>query len=137
MTEERKAKLIERDKAMRIARDQVLRLVSQHLVSIGFKSRGVGHFVRGSETRTDHIGFQKLTSGRAVRVMSHISLNDTTPASITGPWSDKYDTPDSPNRIRYNFAWSTKEEDISQCAAEYCRFIDDVLLPWFSDRIPT
>lgn len=134
MSDERKSKLIERDKAMRRARDQMLKLVWQHLVAIGFKSESVGHYVRDIETRTDHIGFQKLSSGRNVRVMCHVAMNDSSQTTVSGPWSDTYAGVDSPNGICYHFGWSTREEDVLRSAREYSRFMDDVVIPWFASQ---
>ncbi len=133
---DRIAKLKARDKAMRQARDKMLRHVAQHLTTIGFAKAGAGHYVRPSQDRTDHIGFQKHSSGRDIRVMAHVTLNDSTETTIAGPWSDAYTRPNSPNGIRYNFGWSTNDEDVSRCAEEFCRFIDDVLIKWFADPIP-
>ena len=47
MTEDRKSKLLARNKAMRQARDKMLRLVFQHLTTIGFTKAGEGHFIAG------------------------------------------------------------------------------------------
>ena len=136
MTDDRTSKLLARDKAMRQARDKVLRLVFQHLTTLGFTKAGDEHFVSQAENRTNHIGFQKHTSGRDVRVMSHVTLNDSTGTSISGPRSDAYTCPNAPNGIRYNLNWPTRDEDISRCADEYRRFIDDVLINWFANLIP-
>jgi hypothetical protein len=136
MVDEPKAKLIARDKAMRHARDQMLRIVSLHLTEIGFNAAEPGNFTRETENHILHIGFQKHTSGRDVRVMAHVTLKESTATSIAGPWNDAYSRPDSPNGIRYNFHWSTRDEDVKRCAAEYCRFIDDVLIDWFSTQTP-
>lgn len=133
MTEDRKSKLLARDKAMRQARDKMLRLVFQHLTTIGFTKAGEGHFIANANERVNHIGFQKLTSGRDVRVMAHVTMNDVAGTSISGPWSDVYRCPNSPNGIRYNLNWTTRDEDISRCAEEYCRFIDDVVIKWFAN----
>ena len=54
--------------------------------------------------------------------------------SIPGPWSDAYERPGSPNGKKYDFGWSTRETDITKCADEYCRYIEDVVLTWFSDQ---
>ena len=97
---DRIAKLKARDKAMRQSRDKVLRRIAQHLTTIGFAKAGSGHFVRESNDKTDHVGFQKHSSGRDVRVMAHIVLNDSTGTIIGGPWSDAYTRPNSPNGIR-------------------------------------
>ncbi len=136
MVDEPKAKLIARDKAMRHARDQMLRIVSQHLIEIGFTAARSDHFTRETQNQIHHIGFQKHTSGRDVRVMAHITLKEFPGTSITGPWNDLYSRPDSPNGIRYNFHWTTREVDVKHCAAEYCRFIDDVLIEWFTTQGP-
>ena len=133
---DRIAKLKARDKAMRQSRDKVLRRIAQHLTTIGFAKAGSGHFVRESNDKTDHVGFQKHSSGRDVRVMAHIVLNDSTGTIIGGPWSDAYTRPNSPNGIRYNFGWTTNDEDIARCADEFCRFVDDVLITWFANPIP-
>ncbi|MFN5395745.1 MAG: hypothetical protein ACK5EO_17750 [Planctomycetota bacterium] len=134
MSDEKKSKLIERDKAMRIARDEMLRLVWLHLVNIGFKAKSPGHYVREIGTETERIGFQKHSSGRDVRVMCHVEINDPVQTVISGPWSDSYAGVDSPNGIRYHFGWSTREQDVIRCAGEYSRFINDVILPWFASR---
>ncbi len=90
MVDEPKAKLIARDKAMRHARDQMLRIVSQHLIEIGFTAARSDHFTRETQNQIHHIGFQKHTSGRDVRVMAHITLKEFPGTSITGPWNDLY-----------------------------------------------
>ena len=133
MTEDRKSKLLARDKAMRQARDKMLRLVFQHLIAIGFTKVGEGHFIAQTSERVNHIGFQKLSSGRNVRVVAHVTLNDATGTSTSGPSSDAYQFPNSPNGIRYKLHWTTRDEDISHCADEYCRFIDDVVIKWFAN----
>ncbi|MFN7738604.1 MAG: hypothetical protein ACK5O8_20995 [Pirellula sp.] len=136
MTDDRKSKLLARDKGMRQARDKVLRLVFHRLIASGFTKVSDGHFVSQSEGRANHIGFQKHTSGRDVRVMAHVTINGTDGISISGPWSDAYTLPDSPNGIRYHLKWTTKDEDIARCADEYLRFINDVLISWFANPLP-
>ncbi|HBE71825.1 MAG TPA: hypothetical protein DDW52_27085 [Planctomycetaceae bacterium] len=133
---DRLAKMKARDKAMRQARDKMLRHVSQHLTTIGFTKASAGHFVRPSQGQTDHIGLQKHAGGRDVRVMTHVTLEDAAETTINGPWSDTYTRPESPNGIRYCFSWSTKEEDITRCAEEFCHFIDDVVIKWFANPKP-
>ncbi|TWU51487.1 hypothetical protein Poly59_30790 [Rubripirellula reticaptiva] len=135
MNDDRKSKLIARDKAMRQARDKMLRLVFQYLPTVGFTKAGDGHFVSQTENQTNHIGFQKHTSGREVRVMSHVTMDGSTGTSILGPRSDAYTRPNPPNGIRYNLSWSTRDEDIARCADEYCRFINDVLIGWFANPV--
>jgi len=115
---------------MRNARDKVLRRVSAWLIEIGFQSAGTGHFTRTVDDLTWHVGFQKHSSGRDVRVMCHID-NGNGGDPIVGPWNDKYAFPDSPNGVRYLFSWSTLEVDIEKSAEEYCKYINEVVIPWF------
>lgn len=124
----------ERDKAMRAARDEVLARVGAWLRSKGFDRAGAGHFTRSQDGLRWHIGFQKHTSGRSVRVMCHVTRGTDRNNSASGPWSDAYLRPGSPNGKKYNFGWSTRETDIAGCVDEYCRYIDDVVLAWFRDQ---
>jgi len=135
MNEDQFSKLIQRDQAMRKARDQILKRVSTWLTAHGFKRAGQGHFTKALGDRTCHIGFQKLSSGRNVRVMCHISGAESNSESVQGPWSDKFGGPDSPNGRRYNFGWSTREPDMASCTGEYCSFIKDVVFKWFEERL--
>ncbi len=135
MSEDRLAKLQERERAMRDARDEILRRVGAWLRNRGFAQAGVGHFTRPAGVHTCHVGFQKLRSGRSVRVMCHISGADTGGDSIMGPWSDAYGGRDSPNGRRYQFGWSTRESDMARSTAEYCRYIEEVMLEWFDGRL--
>lgn len=107
------AKINERDTAMHAARDDILRQVGEWLRSKEFVRASAGHFTRAYGALVCHIGFQKHTSGRAVRVMCHVTHDDDTDNSISGPWSDAYECPNSPNGKKYNFGWSTRERDIS------------------------
>jgi hypothetical protein len=125
----------ERDKAMRAARDNILRRVGDWLCTTGFVRAGAGHFTQRSGDLVCHIGFQKLRSGRNVRVMCHITKGEDRTTSMRGPRSDAYERPNSPNNIKYHFGWSTRESDIEQCAGEYCRYINDVVLAWFKEQI--
>jgi hypothetical protein len=131
------AKMNERDKAMRAARDDIVRRVGEWLRSKQFVRTGAGHFTRTHGAIVCHVGFQKHTSGRTVRVMCHVTHGDNTDNSISGPWSDAYERPNSPNGQKYNFGWSTRETDIQKCAEEYCRYIDDVVFAWFDDQVTT
>lgn len=124
----------ERDAAMRAARDDIVRRVGDWLRTKGFKRVAEGHFTQESGDLVQHVGFQKLSSGRGVRVMCHITRGDDREAAISGPWSDPFETPNSPNKKKYNFGWSTQEKDIAKCAAAYCRYIDDVVIAWFREQ---
>ena len=130
----RLTKMDERDKAMRSARDVILRRVGAWLISRCFDRAGVGHFTRTQGSILCHIGFQKLSSGRGVRVTCNITSGTSADSSMPGPWSDAYERPGSPNGKKYDFGWSTRETDITKCADEYCRYIEDVVLTWFSDQ---
>jgi hypothetical protein len=127
------ADILARNKAMRKARDQVLRRVAFWLEDSGFSKVGAGHFIRGHNQWTLHIGFEKLSCGRSVRVSCRIS-SESNAVGISGPWSDDYERRDSPNGIRYHFGWSTRESDISHCADEFCRYLRDVVFHWFTKQ---
>jgi len=135
VSEDRLAKLQERDRAMREARDEILRRVGVWLRGRGFAQAGVGHFTRPAGVHVCRIGFQKLSSGRSVRVMCYISGADTGGDSMVGPWSDSYEGRDSPNGRRYQFGWSTLEPDMARSTAEYCKYIEEVVLEWFDGRL--
>src|SRR5687767_3058411 len=126
------AKLQERNQAMRTARDEMLRRVASWLIESNFTRVSSGHFTRAAGDWLCHVGFQKLRTGRDVRVMCHVT--DTAGNSFNGPWSDAYQRPNSPNGQKYWFAWSTREPDIARCAEEYCRYIRDVVFEWFQER---
>lgn len=126
------AKINERDKAMRAARDEILNRVAAWLRSKKFDRAGAGHFTRSQGCLLCHIGFQKHSNGQSIRVMCHVTRGTDT--SVSGPWSDAYERPTSPNGKKYNFGWSTCGTDIAKCVGEYCRYIDDVVLNWFSDK---
>ena len=117
---------------MRMARDEVLRRVASWLIESNFARVGSGDFTRAAGDLLCHIGFQKLRSGRNVRIMCHVT--DTSGSAINGPWSDTYERPDSPNGRKYWFAWSTREPDIARCAEEYCRYIKEVVFEWFDEQ---
>ena len=133
MSDDKLAKLKERDHAMRKARDEMLRRVAMWLVKYEFAEAGAGHFIRAAGNLVCHIGFQKLSSGRNVRVMCHVSKEDNN--SVAGPWSDPYECPNSPNGRKYHFGWSTREPDVARCAAEYCKYIEDVVFEWFEKQV--
>lgn len=133
METDRIAKLKERDKAMRAARDEILTRVGAWLRSKDFDRAGAGHFTRSQNGLLCHIGFQKHTSGRSVRVMCHVTSGTDAKTLVSGPWSDAYERPGSPNGKKYNFRWGTRETDIARCVDEYCRYINDVVLAWFHD----
>jgi len=135
MSEDSLAKLRERDRAMREARDAILRRVGDWLRLRGFDQVGAGHFTNSLGERVRHIGFQKLSSGRSVRVTCHISGAETGGDSIVGPWSDPYERRDSPNGNRYQFAWSTRESDMARSAAEYRRYLEEVVFEWLDERL--
>ncbi|KAJ3053639.1 hypothetical protein HK102_011666, partial [Quaeritorhiza haematococci] len=135
VSEDRIARLKERDRAMREARDEILRRVEAWLRGRGFDRAGVGHFARPSGSHVCHVGFQKKTSGRSVRIMCHITAADSAGASIDGPWSDPDEGRDAPNGKRYQFGWSTREPDMARCAAEYCRYLEEVVFEWFDERL--
>jgi hypothetical protein len=124
------ADLLARNRAMRKARDEILRRIGIWLTDSGFSRAGAGHFVRVHNQWTFHIGFQKLSSGRSVRVTCHIS-SPSLAVSINGSWSDKYEGRDSPNGMRYGLSWSTRESDISHCVDEFCRYVREVVFQWF------
>ena len=132
MSNDHLTKLQERDRAIRKARDEMLRRVALWLTERDFQSTGIGHFTRAVGERVCHIGFQKLRSGRHVRVSSYIS--DAAEASIDGPRSNDYELPNSPNGRKYWFAWSTREPDIARCVAEYCDYLKEVVLEWFTQH---
>ena len=136
MTNDRFAKVKERDRAMRMARDEVLNRVGTSLLEMGFRRAAMGHYTRTIDGRIGHIGFQKHSSGRNVRVLCHVDDGTAGTDPVMGPWSDSYEYPDSLNGNRYSFGWSPREEDIARCAREYCRYINDVIIPWFSHPIP-
>src|SRR5262245_66182530 len=117
---------------MRMARDEILRRVASWLIEADFTRASAGHFTGAAGDLLCHIGFQKLRSGRNVRVMCHVT--DTAGNSTNGPWSDAYERPNSPNGRKYWFAWSTREADIVRCADEYCRYIKKVVLVWFQKQ---
>lgn len=135
MSEDPLAKLRERDRAMRGARDEILRRVGDWLRFRDFSRAGAGHFTKSVGERVHHIGFQKLTSGRGVRVTCRITGAETGGDSIVGPRSDPYEGRDSPNGRRYQFAWNTREPDIARSAAEYCRYLDEVVFNWFDEQL--
>ena len=136
MSEDPLVKLKERDRVMRLARDEVLRRIGLWLTERGFTRAGACHFTRCSDGVACHIRFQKLSSGRNLRVMCHIeNLTDASKQSVAGPWSDAYGGRDSPNNTLYQFGWSTREEDIARCANDYCRFIEDVVFLWFREQL--
>jgi hypothetical protein len=124
----------ERDKAMRAARDKILHRVGDWLRSQGFEPAAAGHFMQQRGETTCHIAFQKHTSGRAVRVLCHVTHGSNTDKPIAGPWSDAYERPHSPNGKKYNFGWSTREPDTQKCIAEYCLFIEEVVFAWFNEQ---
>ena len=117
---------------MRQARDEILRRVGAWLVEEGFSKHGNGHFSRVANNTTCHVGFQKLSSGRSVRVICHI---DKDGRIMNGPISDPYERAGSPNNKKYKFGWSTRESDIATCSEEYCRYITDVVLGWHTEQI--
>jgi hypothetical protein len=127
--------MLERDKAMRKARDKILRRVGEWLKAKGFTQAGVGHYTRLAIDQVCHIGFQKLSSGRTVRVMCHITSDAGEPHSIRGPWSDHFSGKRAPNGKGYFFGWNTRETDIARCADEYCRYIDEVVVVWFKKQV--
>jgi hypothetical protein len=135
MSDDALAKLRERDKSMRKARDEVLRRVGTWLTEREFARAGAGHFTRRSGDFVCHVGFQKLSSGRAVRVMCHLSGLTEGRTLASGPMSDSFAGHDSPNKMRYQFGWSTREADIARCASEYCRYVNDVVFEWFNEQI--
>jgi hypothetical protein len=100
----------------------------------GFSRAGAGHFTQQFGKCVGHVGFQKLRSGRNIRVMCHISMDKPGNETINGPWSDAYERPESPNKKRYQFGWSTREADIAHCASEYCRYINDVVITWLNEQ---
>ncbi len=134
MSDDRLAKMEERDRSMRLARDEILRRVGTWLSGVGFQRAGAGHYTRMADDLVWHIGFQKLSSCRSVRIMCHISNRDVSSDSVMGPWSDPYACPNSPNGKKYSFGWSTREVDIAKCAEEYCRYINDVVMQWFKQN---
>ncbi|MEQ8788611.1 MAG: hypothetical protein RIC55_20035 [Pirellulaceae bacterium] len=119
---------------MRAARDEILRRVGAWLGSKDFVRVGAGHFTRTRGDFVCHVGFQKLTSGRAVRVMCHITRGDDAANPISGPRSDAYERPNSPNNRKYHFGWSTRETDIARCVEAYCGYLDEVVLAWFNQQ---
>lgn len=127
------AKLKERERALRAARDEILARVEAWLGLRNFKRAGAGHFTRPEHGLLCHIGFQKHRNGRAVRVMCYVTRDVDTQPSAIGPTSDAYERPGSPNGKKYNFAWSTRANDIARCVDEYCKYLDDVVLGWFSE----
>ena len=133
MVEDRQAKMKERDAAMRRARDEILVRVHRWLLEQGFVTAGAGHFTRRYSGWLGHVGFQKLRSGRNVRIMCHIDLDDAAGTRMIGPISDLYERPNSPNSTRYHFGWSTGDSDIERCSTEYCRFISDVVMVWLAN----
>ncbi len=135
MSEDRLARLKERDRAMGEARDEVLRRVEAWLRGRGFAPAGPGHFARPSGSHVCHVGFQKMSSGRSVRVMCHITSAGSVDDSIDGPWSDPYVGRDAPNGKRYHFGWSTREPDMARTAAEFCRYLEEVVFAWFDERL--
>jgi hypothetical protein len=120
---------------MREARDEILRRVEAWLRGRGFAQAGVGHLTRPAGVHVCHVGFQKRSSGRSVRVMCHISAPGAGGDSIVGPRSDPYKGRDSPNGKRYQFGWSTRESDVAHSAAEYCHYIEEVVLERFDGRL--
>jgi hypothetical protein len=135
MGSDRLERMKERDKAMRNARDEILRRVGVWLKEAGFSQAGAGHFKRRDNETVCHIGFQKLSSGRNLRVMCHITSDKDDNVSVIGPWNDEYGGKSSPNSRRYHFGWSTHHADIDRCVDEYRRYIDEVVIPWFSGEI--
>jgi hypothetical protein len=120
---------------MREARDEILRRVEAWLRGCGFGPVGVGHLTRPAGVHVCHVGFQKRSSGRSVRVMCHISAAGAGGDSIAGPRSDSYEGRDSPNGKRYQFGWSTREPDMARSTAEYCDYIEEVVFEWFDGRL--
>lgn len=120
---------------MREARDEILRRVGAWLRGCGFAQAGIGHFSRLAGIHVCHVGFQKLSSGRSVRVMCHISAAGAGGGSIVGPRSDSYEGRDSPNGKRYQFGWSTRESDMARSSAEYCNYIEEVVFEWFKGHL--
>jgi hypothetical protein len=137
VSEDRLGKLQDRDRAMRKARDEILRRVGAWLRGHGFVQAGEGHFTRMAGDHICHIGFQKKSSGRSVRVMCHVTGADASGDSVVGPWSDAFGGRDSPNGRRYQFGWSTREPDMAHSTGEYCRFIEEVVFKWFEGRLGT
>ena len=133
MLEDRQAKMKERDAAMRKARDEILLRVRSWLLEQGFVTAGSGHFTRPFNGWLGHVGFQKHRSGRNVRILCHIDLNDAAGTRMIGPISDLYERPNSPNGKKYHFGWSTRDSDIEGCANEYCRYISDVVVVWLAN----
>ncbi|XZE52550.1 hypothetical protein SH139x_004251 [Planctomycetaceae bacterium SH139] len=133
MTARPKDRLKERDAAMRKARNAILKNVGVWLVEQGFAKAASGHFTRRYSDWIGHVGFQKHSSGRNVRVMCHAEMTDAVQSRILGPLSDAYERPNSPNGTRYNFGWSTREQDMARCKDEYCRYLRDVVLEWLGN----
>lgn len=63
MTEDRRSKLLARDKEMRQARDKMLRLVFKHLTAIGFTKAGEGHYFPTRTRESITSGFKSLRVG--------------------------------------------------------------------------
>ena len=125
----------ERDKAMRKARDEILRRVYKWLKGEGFSRAGAGHYTLSVDDQVCHIGFQKLRTGRSVRIMCHIQSDAEDADRLYGPWSDNFEGRRAPDGKGYRFRWSTREADIARSADEYCRYINEVVVAWFKEQL--
>lgn len=109
------AKLKQRDTAMRAARDEILTRVGAWLRSKDFDPASTGHFTRSRNGRVWHIGFQKHTSGRSVRVMCHVTSGTDAKTLASGPWSDAYERSDCQTE-RNTISAGVRERPTSQDA---------------------
>lgn len=117
---------------MRAARDAVLASVHTFLIAHGFAKKKSGAFVRAAGERTEHVSFQKLSSGRAVRLFASTEAPGSEPA--LAPLSDSFTFRRPDGSRPYNFSWSTDESSISRCADEFCRYLSEIIFPWFESQ---
>jgi len=117
----------ERTKAKR----HVMRIVEPALLELGFTKVSTTEFAAG--LGKDEIGWLLVSlplHSEYYRVQVAVSHGSASIAS--GPHSDPYGCPDSPNGKRYNFRlFHPSPETFDRCAQSIIRWVEEVAIPWF------
>jgi len=111
------------------ARNKVLLQISSWLQNQGFQKEKGWLFTQQVEGAQKRVWFQFRSNALTIQVWSSCQFIGA-PKPVDGPVSNLYGK--IKKGCRYDFRCSNEEKDIKRCASEYCRYIEEIVFPWFT-----